>query len=256
MKKQMSIMSYNPFSLEGKTILVTGASSGIGQATAVVCSQMGASVIITGRNKERLQETYDEMLPKDGHQQLCADLVTEEGIAELLNSVPKLDGLVLCAGKGLTLPLQFASRDKFNDIFEINFFAPVELLRLLYKKKLLNKEASIVFVSSIGGVRRTLPGNSIYGASKSAFNSIMKYSAREFAQRRIRVNSVCPGMVETPLIHGGTLTSEDFKKDMELYPLKRYGKPLDIANGIIYLLSDASSWMKGQSLVIDGGCTL
>lgn len=249
-------MSYNPFSLEGKTILVTGASSGIGQATSVSCSKMGASVIITGRNKERLQETYDEMLPNDGHQQLCADLVTEEGIAKLLNSVPKLDGLVLCAGKGVTLPLQFASREKFNDIFEINFFSPVELLRLLYKKKILNKEASIVFVSSIGGVYSSLPGNAVYGASKSALNSIMKYAAREFAQRKIRVNSVCPGMTETPFIHRGTLTDDDFSKDMEKYPLKRYGNPSDIANGILFLLSDASSWMTGQSLVIDGGYTL
>ena len=130
-------MSYNPFSLEGKTILVTGASSGIGQATAVSCSKMGASVVITGRNKERLQQTYDEMLPNDEHQQICADLVTEEGLTKILSYIPKLDGLVLCAGKGLTLPLQFASREKFNDIFEINFFAPVELLRLLYKKKLM-----------------------------------------------------------------------------------------------------------------------
>lgn len=246
---------FNPFSLEGKIILITGASSGIGRETAVSCSKMGATVIVTGRDKDRLQETFDNLVGVN-HIQILADLTKEEGLSSLISMMSHLDGVVLCAGKGLTLPLQFATREKFNDIFEINFFAPVELLRLLYKKKLLNKEASIVFVSSIGGVRRTLPGNSIYGASKSAFNSIMKYSAREFAQRRIRVNSVCPGMVETPLIHGGTLTSEDFKKDMELYPLKRYGKPSDIANGIIYLLSDASSWMTGQSLVIDGGCTL
>ena len=249
-------MLYNPFTLEGKTVLVTGASSGIGQATAIACSKMGASVIVSGRNKERLQQTFNELLQNDGHNQICADLVREEGIAELLNTVPKLDGLVLCAGKGLTLPFQFASRDKFNDIFEINLFAPIELLRLLYKKKLLNKEASVVFVSSIGGIQSFMPGNSIYGASKSAFNSIMKYSAREFAQRKIRVNSVCPGMVETPFIHRGTLTEDDFNKDMEQYPLKRYGKPTDIANGIVYLLSDASSWMTGQSLVIDGGRTL
>ena len=250
------ITNYNPFSLEGKKILITGASSGIGKETAVSCSKMGAEVIISGRNEERLQQTYNELLPNSSHQQICADLTTEDGMEHLISLMPHLDGVVLCAGKGLTLPLQFATREKFNDIFDINFFAPVELLRLLYKKKLLNKEASVVFVSSIGGVRCTLPGNSIYGASKSAFNSIMKYSAREFAQRRIRVNSVCPGMVETPLIYRGTLTSEDFNKDMEQYPLKRYGKPSDIANGIVYLLSDASSWMTGQSLVIDGGRTL
>lgn len=248
--------NYNPFSLGGKKILVTGASSGIGRETAISCSKMGAEVIITGRNEERLLLTFKEMFPNNLHQLICADLTTEDGMEHLISALPHLDGVVLCAGKGLTLPLQFATRDKFNDIFEINLFAPVELLRILYKKKLLNKEASVVFVSSIGGICSFMPGNSIYGASKSAFNSIMKYSAREFAQRKIRVNSVCPGMVETPLIHRGTLTSEDFIKDMEQYPLKRYGNPSDIANGIIYLLSNASSWITGQSLVIDGGRSL
>ena len=246
----------NPFSLEGKTILVTGASSGIGQATAIECSKLGAAVVITGRNEQRLQETLEGISNKDKHVSLVADITTEGGLSHIINSVNHLDGVVLCAGKGLTLPLQFATREYFNDIFEINFFAPVELLRNLYKKKLLNLEASVVFVSSIGGNRIALPGNGVYGASKSAFNTIMKFSAREFSQRRIRVNSVCPGMVDTPFIHRGTLTDEDFKRDMEKYPLKRYGNPKDIALGIIFLLSDASSWMTGQSLVIDGGLTL
>ena len=248
--------NYNPYSLNGKTILVTGASSGIGQTTSIECSKMGASVIITGRNKKRLQETLDNMADADKHTSLLADITTDDGLNHIVNSIQHLDGVVLCAGKGVTIPLQFATREKFNEVFEINFFAQVELLRVLFKKKKLNKEASVVFVSSIGGTRRFLPGNGIYGASKSAVNAIMKYSAREFAPRKIRVNSVCPGMVETPLIHGGTLTNDDFQRDMEGYLLKRYGVTTDIAWGIIYLLSDASSWMTGQSLVIDGGVTL
>lgn len=247
---------YNPFSLQGKTILITGASSGIGRETAIQCSKLGATVVITGRNEQRLQETLSELYNKDNHTLLVADMTTEDGLSSIVNSIHHLDGVVLCAGKGLTLPLQFSTREKFNEIFEINFFAPVELLRVLYKKKKLNKESSVVFVSSIGGTRVTRPGNGIYGASKSAFNSIMKFSAREFAPRKIRVNSVCPGMVATPFIQRGTLTDEEFKKDMEFYPLKRYGVPTDIALGIIYLLSDASSWMTGQSLVIDGGLTM
>ena len=246
---------FNPFSLEGKIILITGASSGIGRETAVSCSKMGATVIVTGRDKDRLQETFDNLVGVN-HIQILADLTTEEGLISLISMMSHLDGVVLCAGKGLTLPLQFATREKFNDIFEINFFAPVELLRLLFKKKLLNKEASVVFVSSIGGNGSYNFGNGIYGASKSALNSIMKYAAKEFAQRKIRVNSICPGMTETPFIHRGTLTDDDFIKDMEKYPLKRYGTPTDIANGILFLLSDASSWMTGQSLVVDGGYTL
>lgn len=248
--------SYNPFSLEGKTILVTGASSGIGRTTAIECSKLGASVIITGRNESRLQNTLNEMSNQERHISILADITTDDGLNHLVNAIDHLGGLVLCAGKGLTLPLQFATREKIDEIFEINFYAPVELLRTLYKKRKLDKEASVVFVASIGGTRSFLPGNGIYGASKSAFNTIMKYSAREYVQRKIRVNSVCPGMVETPFIHRGTLTDEDLKLDMEKYPLKRYGVPTDIALGIVYLLSDASSWMTGQSLVIDGGLTL
>jgi NAD(P)-dependent dehydrogenase (short-subunit alcohol dehydrogenase family) len=248
-------INYNPFSLEGKIILITGASSGIGRETAVSCSKMGATVIVTGRDKERLQETFNDLVGEN-HIQILADLTTEEGLCSLISMMSHLDGVVLCAGKGLTLPLQFATREKFNDIFEINFFAPVELLRLLFTKKLLNKQASVVFVSSIGGNGSYNLGNGIYGASKSALNSIMKYAAREFAQRKIRVNSICPGMTETPFIHRGTLTDDDFSNDMDKYPLKRYGTPSDIANGILFLLSDASSWMTGQSLVIDGGYTL
>lgn len=247
-------MEYNPFTLKGKTILVTGASSGIGQATAVECAQMGAEVVITGRDTERLQATADLM--GNLKAQIAADLTNQEDVERLVASLPPLDGAVLCAGNSTTLPLQFGSREKFDEMFNVNFFAPVELLRLMYKKKVLQKGASVVLIASIGGTHSFMPGNGVYGASKAALNSLMKYAAREYASRKIRVNSICPGMVDTPLIHRGTITEEQLAEDAKRYPLGRYGKPDDIANGVVYLLSDASSWLTGHDLVIDGGFSI
>ncbi len=248
---------FNPFSLHGKTILVTGASSGIGQETAIACSKMGARVIVTARNPERLKETFDQLdVRTDGHMQLFADLTSQEDVGQMIASLPALDGAVLCAGNSTTLPLQFGSREKFDEMFDVNFFAPVELLRLMYKKKVLQKGASVVMIASIGGTHSFMPGNGVYGASKAALNSVMKYAAREYSSRKIRVNSICPGMVDTPLIHRGTITEEQLAEDAKKYPLGRYGYPEDIANGAIYLLSDASSWLTGHDLVIDGGFSI
>ena len=248
---------YNPFSLSGKTILVTGASSGIGQATAIECSKMGAKLVITGRDAERLQETMNQ-LEGEGHQQIIAELTSVEDVQRLVSEVPDINGLVLCAGKGMTLPFQFCTREKLDGIFNVNFFAPVELLRQMVKKKKLVKWAAVVFVDSAGGTPNGIfsPGNGVYGASKAAIWSMMRFVALEFAPKKIRVNSVNPAMVNTPLINRGTLTNEQFQADMEKYPLKRYGEPNDIAHGIIYLLSDAASWVTGHSLVIDGGRTI
>ena len=213
---------------------------------------MGANVVVTGRNLERLQDTANN---------LCgtpvviikADLTVPEEMESLVAQLPKLDGAVLCAGNSTTLPLQFGSREKFDEMFNVNFFAPVELMRLMYKKKILQKGASVVLIASIGGTHSFMPGNGVYGASKAALNAVMRYAAREYASRRIRVNSICPGMVDTPLIHRGTITEEQLAEDAKRYPLGRYGNPEDIANGAIYLLSDASSWLTGHDLVIDGG---
>lgn len=250
-------MSYNPFSLEGKTILVTGASSGIGKATAIEASKLGATVIITARDRQRLQETYDALEGKEReHKQFIADLLDDNQLKCLLDEVPAIDGLVLCAGKGLTLPMQFATREKFDDIFNINFFAPFELLRSLYKKKRIQKNASIVLLASLGGTQIFSGGNGIYGASKAALNTVMKFCAKEFAARKVRVNSICPGMVDTPLIHRGTISDEQLLEDQKRYPLGRYGQPEDIAYAAIYLLSDASSWVTGQSMVLDGGVSI
>ena len=249
-------MKNNPFALEGKTILVTGASSGIGRETAIECAAMGANVVITGRDADRLQEVYDLLSKETVNIQLIADLTCAEDVERLVADMPELDGAVMCAGNSTTLPLQFGTREKFDEMFGVNFFAPVELLRLLYKKKVLKKGASVVLIASIGGTHSFMPGNGVYGASKAALNSVMKYAAREFASRRVRVNSICPGMVDTPLIHRGTITEEQLAEDAKRYPLGRYGQPEDIAHGAIYLLSDASSWLTGHDLVIDGGFSI
>lgn len=248
-------MGNNPFTLEGRTILITGASSGIGRTTAIECSRMGARLIITGRDVVRLDEVSQELVG-NGHQSIIADLTQEDQVESLLSQIPVIDGVVLCAGQGTVVPFKMADRKRINPIFEINYFAPVELMRLLIKKKKLANESSVVFVSSIGGLGSITIGNSVYGASKAAFNSAMRFCALELAPKKIRVNSVCPGMVNTNLIKGGAVTEEQHQADMQKYPLKRYGEPEDIAHGIVYLLSKASSWVTGHSLVIDGGYTI
>ena len=245
----------NPFSLAGKTILVTGASSGIGRQTAIECSRMGASVILSARNEERLQETFS-CLEGNGHAIVIADLLNTDQVETLVNSIPVVDGIVLCSGKGLTLPMQFATRDKFDDIFNTNFFAPFELLRLLYKNKKIQKQGSVVVMASLGGTKIFSGSNGVYGASKAALSSAMMFCAKEFAARKIRVNCICPGMVDTPLIHRGTVTEEQLKENEKLYPLGRYGKPEDIAYASVYLLSDAASWITGQQIVLDGGISI
>lgn len=248
-------MISNPFSLEGKTILITGASSGIGRSTAIECSKIGANLIITGRNEERLNNTLST-LNGESHYAILADLISDSDIEILLKTTPILDGVVLCSGKGTLLPVQFSSKEKFEDIFVTNLFRPIELLRLLIKKKKLKQKASVVAVSSLGGTHLFTVGNGIYGASKSALDSYMKFCARELAPKGIRVNTVLPGMIDTPFIKDSIVSEENHKKNMEKFPLQRYGKPEEVAYAIIYLLSDASSWVTGTSLVIDGGRSL
>lgn len=245
---------YNPFSLEGKTILVTGASSGIGRATAIECSRMGARVILSARNEARLRETLDCM-DGDDHTMIIGDLTKAEDLERLVSFLPKLDGVVLCAGIGNTTLVPFATREKFQKIYEVNLFSQVELFRLVVKKKILQKNSSVVTISSIGGIANFTFGNGIYGSSKAALKSWMKFASKELGSKKIRVNVICPGMVDTPLIHSGTITEEQLHLDLKKYPLGRYGKPEEIAYGAVYLLSNASSWVTGTTLIIDGGVT-
>lgn len=244
-------MSYNPFSLEGKTVLVTGASSGIGQATAIECSKMGAKVVITGRNAERLQETYN-LLGGTGHFQIIADLENVEEIDSLVAECPVLNGLVNNAGRGLSKPVNFLKVDDLQGVFQTNLFGVALLTKALLKKKKIAKNASLVFTSSISAYK-TAPGLSVYAASKAAISAYMRTCALELASKGIRSNAVLPGMVETKLINSGTYTDEDKQADLAFYPLGRYGCPNDIAFGVIYLLSDASAWVTGTEMIIDGG---
>lgn len=243
--------TYNPFSLKGKTILVTGASSGIGRATAIECSKLGAIVIITGRNSERLQQTYDSLYGL-GHLQIIADLNNLEDLTSLVNQVPILDGVVNNAGIAKTQPISFIKEEDLQKIFATNTFTPILLVKQLLRKKKINKNASLVFTSSVSAIKSDL-GNSVYGASKAALQSYVRYCARELAPKSIRANSIHPGMVTTPLITGGAHSDDDLQTDAQKYPLGRYGRPDEIAWSIIYLLSDASAWITGHSLIIDGG---
>jgi NAD(P)-dependent dehydrogenase (short-subunit alcohol dehydrogenase family) len=247
--------NYNPYTLEGKTILITGATSGIGKATAIECTKLGAKVIITGRNEKRLKETNQE-LEGSNHISIAADITIEEELVNLVDNIPEIDGLVNVAGIVKTLPFQFINRTDLSNIFSTNFFSPVLLTQKIIKKKKLNKEGSIVFISSIDGPVTAHIGNSMYSASKGAISAISKNMAVDLAVKKIRVNSICPGMTETPLIHSDGITQEQLIEDMRLYPLKRYGEPKEIAWAVIYYLSDASKWTTGSQLIIDGGFTL
>jgi NAD(P)-dependent dehydrogenase (short-subunit alcohol dehydrogenase family) len=246
---------YNPFSLENRTILVTGASSGIGRAIAIECSRMGATVIISARNEARLNETLCNM--KDGnHSIIVADISNTEDLAQLINKSPVLDGLVNCAGLTKTLPFAFINSEALSSVMNVNFTAPALLSAQLVKKKKLLNNSSIVFVSSISGILCSSVAGSIYAASKGAVNGIIKGMALDLAPKNIRVNSVNPGMIDTHIFDAGTITEAQLEEDKKRYPLKRYGKPEEAAYAVIYLLSDASSWVTGSNLVIDGGFTL
>lgn len=248
-------MGYNPFSLEGKTILVTGASSGIGRSTAIECSKLGAKIVLTARNPERLAETMS-MLDGEGHMSIQADITDESQLKNLVDGCPKLDGAAFCAGIADTTMFNFADKQKFQSVFDINFFSPTELFRQLVRKKKISKGASVVFVVSVGGPLVATPANGIYGASKSALETMIHFAAIELAPKNIRVNGVLPGMVETPLIDTIPFTEEELDHHRQMYPLKCFGQPEDVAWAMIYLLSDASSFVTGASLVIDGGVTL
>lgn len=247
---------YNPFSLEGKNILVTGASSGIGRATALECANLGATVIINGRNEQRLDETLNGLSTEFGqdHVKISADLSTEEGINKLVQEVPQLDGVSSNAGVPTTMLIKFINDETLQNTWNVNTVSHVNLAKLLFKKKKLNQSASYVFTASVGGVTSFGPGNAIYGMTKSAINSFMKFCAIEFATRSIRCNSVCPGMIVTPMTQdSSTFTKEDYEKDAEKYLLKRYGQPEEVARVIAFLLSEASSFIDGDSIVVDGG---
>ena len=244
-------MNYNPFTLKDKTVLVTGASSGIGRGIAIACSRMGANVIVTGRNKDRLRETY-ERLEGEEHRILSADLADNTDIQSLVDELPTLDGIVHCAGIGQRILCKQLQDGDVDEVMTSNFKAPVILQTEILKRKRINKAASIVFIASIASDSPSI-GNAVYSASKGAIISYANCLALELAPRKIRVNCISPAMVWTDLIMKGGVTEEELKEDEQKYPLKRYGTPEDIAYLAIYMLSDASTWMTGSNVKISGG---
>lgn len=238
--------------------MVTGAGGGIGRATAVSCAKMGASVIATDINETTLTETFDILNRESqlNHRMFVADLTIQREIENLVREASALDGLVCNAGISKVLPVQFLNEKDLNHVVSINAFAPMYLTQKLYKNKKIQKGGSVVFTESISGVSMVSMGGVMYAVSKNALDAFMRNAALEFAVRNIRVNSVNPSRVNTNLIKNGPYSEEEIAKDIQTYPLKRYAEPEEIANAIIFLLSDASSYVTGHALIIDGGKTL
>ena len=246
-------MSYSPYSISGKRILIAGASSGIGRACAVECARMGAVCVLVARNMERLQNTL-ACLEGSGHEVHSIDLLSEAEIENLVSTIAPIDGLIFSAGTNGLKPIQALKTQDLHTVFSTNLFAPIALTRWLIKKKCLSNGASLVYVASISGNGNTAVGLSAYGASKSALTTFVEYAALELAPKSIRVNAILPGRVNTSfLLH---LSEEEKMRDMQTYPLRRYAEPEEIAWAAIYLLSDATKWVTGTSLKIDGGRTL
>ncbi|MCD8207719.1 MAG: SDR family oxidoreductase [Bacteroidales bacterium] len=244
----------SPFSLENKTILVTGASSGIGRACAIECAKVGAKIFLSARDETRLEETRSQ-LSGEGHTVVSSDLSDDSGIEKLIASISEpLDGIVHCAGIHKLRPFMFAARKNVDETLRINTLAPLELTRALLKKDMVEDGSSIVFMASISGSHVVANGQVAYAASKAALCGAAKVMALELAAKKIRVNCICPGMVETPLCEA--LNNEERSELLKKYPLARYGSPQEIAYATIYLLSSASAWTTGSEMVIDGGYTI
>jgi NAD(P)-dependent dehydrogenase (short-subunit alcohol dehydrogenase family) len=245
---------HHPFSLIGKTILITGASSGIGRATAILCSQMGATLILTGRTASKLEEVYS-MLYGDNHRKIVLDLEHPESVNKLIDVIDGLDGLLHSAGITNPLPFAYTKSDDLSRVMKINFEIPFSITRELIRSKKIRKNSSIVFVSSLMGLNSGMKGGSSYSASKGAISAFIRVLALEFASKNIRVNAVCPGMVKTDFINDGFFSQEQLEADELKYPLG-YGSPEQVASSIVFLLGSGSSWITGTNLVIDGGATL
>lgn len=238
-------------SLQGKTILVTGASSGIGREIAIACAGNGAYVILAARREEALRQTLQAM-DGTGYRYICADLTKAEDRDRLVEEVPVLDGVVHCAGISVRTPCKMISEEHIRQVMDINFSAQVLLQTALLQKKRIKSQASIVFMASRAASFPS-PGNAIYSASKGALISYAKCLGLELAGRKIRVNCISPGMVWTDLVKGQGIEEADLRAAEGMYPLKRFGTPADVAHLTLYLLSDLSSWMTGSCLDISGG---
>lgn len=251
--------AYNPFSLEGKLIVVTGASSGIGRQCAIECSRVGAKVVLIGRNELRLQETL-EALQGEGHLVKACDLTNFECLPQLVSDIVSecgvIDGVLHCAGISTTLPLKLMTTEKLDEFFKSNVYSAVLLSREVCKLKSVSKEgASIVFFSSIMGCVGE-SGKSLYSMTKGALVSAVRSLAAEFAKRNIRFNAISPGAILTPInANLPHMADPELRKQLEEKHLLGLGETTDIAYASIYLLSDAARWVTGTNMVVDGGYT-
>ena len=250
---------FNPFSLEGKNIIVTGASSGIGQQCAIDCSRLGATIHLVGRNEDRLGETLS-YLEGRGHSIHALDLTdfdqVEPMVKGIVESSGKISGLLNCAGISTTLPFRLASTDKMDEFFRANVETALYLSKVVSAKKYTDVDgASIVFFASVMGVVGE-SGKMLYSMTKGALLAAMRSLALEFAKRKVRFNAVSPGVIVTPINQDQAYMKDPDSRARieELHPLG-LGQTTDISNACIYLLSDAARWVTGQNLIIDGGYT-
>lgn len=239
--------------LAGKHILVVGASSGMGRVFSRMISEEGATLSILARNVERLNVTLSE-LTGEGHSKVICDITDENQVKEVVNQLSPLDGVVFCAGISEYVPIKFVSTEKIERIFQTNYFGHISLLRMLLKKKLLNKGASLVFISSLSSVVG-VPGTLMYASSKAAINSAVKVLASELAPQKMRVNAICPGIVKTEMLSSTNLSEEQFAEQEAQYPLG-LGTPEDVGYAVLYHLSDGSRWLTGNIMILDGGNSL
>lgn len=239
--------------LEGKHILVTGASSGMGKVFCRMIAAEGGQVSLVARNEERLQETMLQLEGANHHYYVC-DLTDEEQLKELVAQLQGLDGVVFCAGINEYVPVKFIKQEKIDRIFQTNFYSQILLTQMLLKKKIIHKNASLVYISSLSSVLG-VPGTILYASSKGALNSAVRVIASELAPQGIRANVICPGIVRTEMLSGTNIDEESFAKQEVDYPLG-LGTPEDVGHAVIYHLSDGSRWLTGNCMVLDGGFSL
>lgn len=246
------------FTLRGKTIIITGSSSGIGRQCAITCSHLGATVVLLGRNQERLEETLSLIQNPGLHFIRSVDLLEFESISDIIKDIVlnrgKIDGLINCAGISTTLPLNSISPQKMEHFFKTNVIGSVNLTKQVVRFSNFSENGgSIIFISSVMGITGEI-GKTLYSMTKGAIIPMVKSMALELAPKNIRVNAVSPGVVVTPMSKSAVYSKNDeaFDKIKNLHPLG-LGRPEDVANACAFLLSDAARWITGINLIVDGG---
>lgn len=249
----------NPMSLENKTIIITGAASGIGRETALLADEMGANLLLFDLDENNLKETA--FLCKGKAVAAVCDITDIDKVKEYINEnkdiLGRYHGLVHCAGIPSVIPLRALSSSNYEKVQRVNTQAGLELAKIFSDRKIFDKEksCSIVFISSVYGLVGST-GNVAYAASKAALLGITKALAVELASKKIRVNCIAPGFIRTNMATDTeSKFDEGYADQIEKMHLLGWGEERDIANGIIFLLSDASKWITGAIFNIDGGYT-